>query len=199
MNVKPHIFIFILILTFLGVASQQQESVVNQELVLNFEDVQITSQEAQSTISTVKDELELLGVDNIQVKSENQGKLIITYYSHVDVVSLKKILSEKQNLKLQYPQDNQQIPSGDKQIGYDFDIYEINNGYDLDSGFDRCILVEKSQNERYIDPNTFLTTTIINVRNDNTLKETLHIWKYIEASISNLSYAFPEVRAGPFA
>jgi len=106
MNVKPHIYIFILILTFLGVASQQQESVVNQELVLHFEDVQITSQEAQSTISTVKDELELLGVDNIQVKSENQGKLIITYYSHVDVVSLKKILSEKQNLKLQYPQDN---------------------------------------------------------------------------------------------
>ena len=199
MNVKPHIYIFILILTFLGVASQQQESVVNQELVLHFEDVLITSQEAQSTISTVKDELELLGVDNIQVKSENQGKLIITYYSHVDVVSLKKILSEKQNLKLQYPQDNQQIPSGDKQIGYDFDIYEINNGYDLDSSFDRCILVEKSHSERYIDPNTFLTTTIINVRNDNTLKETLHIWKYIETSISNLSYAFPEVRAGPFA
>lgn len=199
MNVKPHIYIFILILTFLGVASQQQESVVNQELVLHFADVKITSQEAQNTISTVKDELELLGIDNIQVKSENQDKLIITYYSNVDVASLKKILSEKKHLKLQYPQDNQQVPSGNNQIGYDFDIYEINNSHDLDSGFDNCILVEKSQNERYIDPNTFLTATIMNVRKDNTLKETLHIWKYIETSISNLSYAFPEVRAGPFA
>ena len=199
MNVKPHIYILVFILTFLGVVSQQQESFVNQELVLHFADVKVSSQEAKNAIASVKQELELLGIDNIQVKSEYEGKLTIAYYSDVDVASLKKILSEKKSLKLQYPLDNQQLPVDNQKVGYDFDIYEIDNGHELDSGFNNCIIVEKASNDRYIDPNTCFATQAIKLVNHDALNQTYHIWKTIESSISNLPYCFPEVRAGPAA
>jgi hypothetical protein len=66
-KVKLHIGFLILILTFLGVASQQQ-TVANQEIILQFTDVDVSSNEAQNTIAIVKLQLQDIGADNIQVK-----------------------------------------------------------------------------------------------------------------------------------
>lgn len=200
MRVKMHLGILILFLTFLGVANQQQSMVVNQELVLHFTDVETSSHEAQSTISIVKNRLESLGVDNIQVKNKDQGKLIITYYSNVDVENIKRILSEEANLKLKYPLQDQRHSSDDENANYNFDIYEIQNNNHLDSGFDGCVLADNSENDRYFDPTTFFTSTGLNVRSeDNKLKVTYKIWRTIEMSLDCPLYTFPEVRAGPIS
>ena len=118
-KVKLHIGFLILILTFLGVASQQQ-TVANQEIILQFTDVDVSSNEAQNTIAIVKLQLQDIGADNIQVKKEDNGKLKITYYSDANVASVKETLSKEEKLKLDftYHNDNngQQHSSNDNEI-----------------------------------------------------------------------------------
>ena len=57
MRLNKYIGILILIVTFFGVASQQQTTVANQEIVLQFTDIQASSQEAQNTLEIVKKQL----------------------------------------------------------------------------------------------------------------------------------------------
>ncbi|WP_223033053.1 hypothetical protein [Hanstruepera marina] len=200
MKTRLHIYIVILILTFVGIVSQQQTANANQELVLHFTNIDSSSLEAKKTISIVKRQLQDLGVDNIQVKHENQGKLVITYYSHVDVASVKQILSTEKRLHLNYPQKKpvEEDPDGSKQVNYNLDIFEIQTGNDYNPGFDGCIVIEKTESDRYYDPNTFYASSVLNNQNEESLLQvSFKIWKTIGASLDNTSYTIPEVRAGP--
>jgi len=165
MKVKLHIGFLILILTFLGVASQQQNSVANQEIVLQFTDIEASSYEAQNTIAIVKLHLQDIGADNIQVKKEENGKLKITYYSDADVASVKETLSKENKLKLHYAynddeEKDQKRSSDDGVISCNLDIYEIQNTNDVDLGLDGIVLEKKSESDRYYDPNVFLPSNI---------------------------------------
>ena len=98
MNSRRYIGALIIVLTFLGVVYQQQNSLPNQEIVLQFTDAKVTSSETQNTIAIVKEQLQNLGADNIHVKETQEGTLKITYYSATNVSSIKKILSEENTL-----------------------------------------------------------------------------------------------------
>jgi len=202
-KVKLHIGILILILTFFGVASQQQISVANQEIVLQFTEIEVTSQEAQNTIAIVKKHLQDLGVDNIQVKKEKNGKLKISYYSESDVASIKNTLSKEKKLEFCYTSNNedkghQEHSSDDSPTNFNFDIYEIQNANDSDFGLDGIVLEKKSENDRYYDPNVFFPSNVIDVKKDDRiLKVSYKVWRNIGALIDNTSYIIPEVRAGP--
>ena len=202
MNSRRYIGALIIVLTFLGVVYQQQNSLPNQEIVLQFSDVTIASDEAQSTITFVKAQLQNIGVDNIQIKEDENGVLKITYYSDTDVESIEESLNKKTKLKLSYNSDGQQKehkPISDNEIAYNLDVYEIQKSNDSDWKLLATNALEfNSESDRFFNPNVFLSAIQINNgENETSYRIVLKTQKNIAIAIDNTSYNIPEVRAGP--
>ena len=138
MKNRWYISILILALIAIGnVASKQQTAIPNQEIVLQFTSESVSSEDAQSAIAVVKEQLENAGIADIQVQELQEGLLKITYYSSSDVASIKALLSKGNTLNLgyvSYGNKENNKPSKDHSIDYNIDVYEIQQGDDL-SGF----------------------------------------------------------------
>lgn len=205
MNSRRYIGALIIVLTFLGVVYQQQNTLPNQEIVLQFTDVEVTSVETQNTIALVKEQLQNLGADNIQVKKTEEGTLKITYYSATNVNYIKRSLSEENVLTLDGNLDNQDrepsnLPIENSSISYNLNVYEIQNGNDTDWNFvENSILQIKSDNERLLNPNVFVSVIELDDKEENSYKVAYKISRNIALAIDNMSHNIPEVRAGPIS
>ena len=200
MQLKRYIGAIIFILSFLAVISQQEFNVPNQEIVLEFNHVEVTSNEAQTAVTHVKQQLQALGANQIKVQQTAQGKLKITYYSDADVASIKKTFAKdlenktfsKNNRKTELPT---QIPN----IAYNLDVFEIQNantsGWDLDG---KCVLTTDTKSDRFSDPNIFFFIEVVNVSlENNTIKTAYKVRRNISISTENNLHKIPEGRAGP--
>lgn len=202
MKNKWFISIFILALIALGnVASKQQATIPNQEIVLQFISESISSEDAQTAIAVVKEQLENTGIADIQVQELQEGRLKITYYSSSDVASIKALLSNGNALNLgyiSYDNHDNHKPSEDHSIEYNLDVYEIQKGDDL-SGFDGKLALEtKAEHDRFFNPNVVTTSAIINVDVKAQIEQVAFKFrKDIAIAIDKHSYKIPEVRAGP--
>ncbi len=201
MKLKRYISALIIILTLLGL-SQQQMSVPNQEIVMQFSDDELSSDDAQNAIAIIKNQLQTIGVDNIQVREVADGILRITYYSDIDVASIKDILSKEKNLKLGYTsQDDEssRIPSDDESNSYNLDVYEIQKDSDSEWDLEGTLVLElKPDGDRFSNPKVFASIDEIDVDVDIT-RVAYKVHNNIAIAIDNTSYKIPEVRAGPFA
>jgi hypothetical protein len=204
MNSRRYIGALIIVLTFLGVVYQQQYTLPNQEIILQFTDVKVTSADTQSTIAIVKKQLQNLGADNIQVVETKEGTLKITYYSASNVSNIKRNLSEENKLVIDCNlsnQDNEEssFPKENSSISYNLDVYEIQNGSEADWNLvENNVLELKFDNERFFNPNFFMSAIDINDREkENIVKVAYKIRRNIALAIDNTSHNIPEVRAGP--
>ncbi|MDG5493084.1 hypothetical protein [Psychroserpens sp. SPM9] len=202
MNTRWYISTLIIILTLLGgIASEQQMSVPNQELVLQFSSTQVSTQETQQAITLVKQQLQAAGVENIQVQKQKSGQLKITYYSDADVERIKELLSKQGQLALGYvTQDHNrsELPSEEKSVVYNLDIYEIQQGDELSGLQGKLALESKAENDRLINPNVFVAIEAIDIRGlDRIVKVAYKFHKNSAIAIDNRSRIIPEVRAGP--
>ena len=204
MNSRRYIGALIIVLTFLGVVYQQQYTLPNQEIILQFTDVKVTSADTQSTIAIVKKQLQNLGADNIQVVETKEGTLKITYYSASNVTNIKRNLSEENKLVIDCNlsnQDNEEssFPKENSSISYNLDVYEIQNGSEADWNLlENNVLELKFDNERFFNPNVFMSAIDINYREkENIVKVAYKIRRNIALAIDNTSHNIPEVRAGP--
>jgi len=204
MNSRRYIGALIIVLTFLGVVYQQQYTLPNQEIILQFTDVKVTSADTQSTIAIVKKQLQNLGADNIQVVETKEGTLKITYYSASNVTNIKRNLSEENKLVIDCNlsnQDNEQssFPKENSSISYNLDVYEIQNGSEADWNLvENNVLELKFDNERFFNPNVFMSAIDINDRErENIVKVAYKIRRNIALAIDHTSHNIPEVRAGP--
>ena len=200
MNAKRYISALIIILALLGL-SQHQMSVPNQEIVVQFMDDEVSSDDAQNAITIVKNQLQSIGVDNIQVIEEKDGKLKITYYSDIDVASIKDFLYQEKNLKLGYTSNDEssKSPSDDESNNYNLDVYEIQKPSDTEWDFEGTLVLElKPDGDRFSNPKVFASIEEINVEIDIT-RVAYKLHYNIAIEIDNTSYKIPEVRAGPVA
>lgn len=94
---KRYFSVLIILLSLCGFY-KHQVPVPNQEVVLQFADVNSISNNTEDIIAEVKEQLEVIGVSNIQVYDEGHGKLRIAYYSDANVAEIKKLLSESQSV-----------------------------------------------------------------------------------------------------
>ena len=203
MRMKIHIGILVLMLTCLGVVSQQQAQKANQEIVFHFMNFDASSTEAQNTISIVRAQLHEIGANQITLSSSDNGTLKISYYSDVDVLNVKEKLWNRMKLRLDFDFENQDSESkhssNNPKPGFNLDIYEIQSSQQSSSGFDHCVLVKKSEIDRFFEPNSnFDCTSWKSCLDDFTQKVAFKSWIYYEIRINNTSNVFPEVRAGPF-
>ncbi len=204
MNVKWYTStLFITLLTLLGVANLQHNNVPNQEIVLQFAIDEVTSKEALNVIAIVKEQLQTIGVDNIQIQKQENGQLKITYYSDADVASVKEIFS-KEELELGYisyneKKKNTKSPSDENSISYNLDIYEIQNGNDAELGLEgKSVLKLNHEYDRFSNPNVFISIgKIDDDESSSIVKVAYKLHKSIAIAIDNWSHTIPEVRAGP--
>lgn len=202
---KWYVITFVVILSLLGFVSQEQNVIPNQEIVLQFTDIEITSQEAQSTIAIVKKQLQNIGADNIQVKESHNGKLKITYYSSTDIAIIKDAFSKDESLNVNYSSEKQdgnstKLPSDENtSLSYNLDVYEIQKEQDTNRDLNGIQLVEfDSKSDRFFDPNTFFSSKSLDSRIANSrVKVAYIIHSNIAIAIDNTSKSIPEVRAGP--
>jgi len=185
--------ILITILTVLGTICQQQISVPNQEIVLQFSNIEIHSDQAQTTITTVKEQLETLGVSEIQIIEGEDGNLKIVYYSTTDSASIKNALTKLSDTK------SSQFPSDKNPVTYDFDVFDIQIASSSDWDFEGTFVLEqKLGSDRLFNPIAFATFIEDDLYHSN-YKEIHKVTRYINVTKDHIPYIIPEVRAGPKA
>lgn len=193
----------VIALTLLGVC-QDQISVPNQEIVMEFIYDEVTSDDVQEAIAVVKKQLQTLGIDNIQVGEKEDGRLKITYYSDVNVASIKKILSEEKNLELDYApysedKERNGFPSSKNKNVYNLNVYEIQNSTDGESDLNGIYVVElKHEYDRFSNPNLYIGTIDVSDE-DRVVKIAYKVRRNISIAIGDMSHNVPDVRAGPAA
>ncbi|MFH4967120.1 hypothetical protein V8G61_02850 [Gaetbulibacter sp. M240] len=197
-------YILIVLLAFIGVLSQHKNEVPNQEIVLQFHNDAIYSDDARITIDNIKAQLKLLGVSNIRLKDQKNGILRICYYSDKDVDVIKKTFSDEPDLDFdiaassenQLPSD---VPVKDQTLSYKLDIFEIQkkgpNHSDLNGV---SISVLKLKTDSYFEQNKFYGTYY-----DGSCNMTSYGIKplkpafYVATFQQHLPQKTPQVRAGP--
>lgn len=189
------------------VVVQQQTVVPNQEIVLEFVDIEITSVEAQNAITIVKKQLQSIGVKNTRISQElNNGKLKIAYYSDVDVEYIKRLLSKEKNVELDHVfydnnEDEDPFPLHKNSKNYNLDVYEIQKGTDLDSDFiGKYVLEVKHEQNGYSGSNTYSFVSEVDTNYiEKLIKVAQKVNTNIAITIDNTSRNIPEVRAGPIS
>lgn len=186
---------------FVGI--QQQNLVPNQEIVLEFSDIEVTSLEAQNAIAIVKKQLKSIGVQHTTIsKNLKEGKLTITYYSDANVAYIKKMLAKEQGVvvdHISYDKDENDDPfSSNKSIkDYSFDVHEIQENTDFDFNNTYVLEVQYEQ-EGNVGPNVCHFLVNIDTNDiDVLVKVAQKVNTSIAIAIDNTSYKIPEVRAGP--
>lgn len=197
MKVKWYLSTLIIILTLLGIG-QQQISVPNQEIVVQFTDNEVSLSESQNTLEIVKLQLQSVGAKSIQVLKEN-GILRITYYSNVDIAKIKNILSKEKNLELGYTsEDQKESPIDNNTVSFNLDVFEIQNKNDFNLDFEGFVLEQKPENPRYFNPIVYISANGIDIKERKTFVEVkFTVQRNIAIAINDTSHKIPEVRAGP--
>jgi len=203
MQKKWYLGTLLIILVVLGVVNQPKISAPNQEIVVQFADVVISNNNTQQTIASVKEELQTLGAKNIKVSQEEEGFLKITYFSTTDVSEIKETLSNRDALAFDkaFSHDDKpfQGPFQNSSIDYNIDIYEIQNGADIDWDFNGTLALQlEPKSDRFFNPDVLgsVTTNTVN-ETSKTAELSLKVFTYIALTIDRDSHNIPEVRAGP--
>jgi preprotein translocase subunit SecD len=200
MNAKWYFSTLIIALTLLGVC-QKQDSVANQEIVIEFVNVEATKEDFQNAITNIKAQLLDVGVANIKVQEAEDGTLKITYHSDINVANIKEILSKDNHLVLGYASSNpsNDSHSSDDTSDYNLDVYEIKQGTESSSlGGGKYVLEVKYDYDRFTNPNVYFPQGGEPVcKLDHAIKTAYKVNKNIAVAIDNTSHKEPEVRAGP--
>nr|WP_321225165.1 hypothetical protein [uncultured Psychroserpens sp.] len=202
MKSRWYISILIIGLTFLGsIASTQQVTAPNQEIVLQFTSQKVSKDIAQDAINNITQQLEIAGVNDVEVKTLKNGQLKISYFSNTDVSSIKELLSSACDLNLGYASnavDHNAPPSEEKNISYNVDVYEIQQGETLFELEGNLALETKADNDRILNPNVFASHQSVKIEFKECIDKVAYdLSATISIAIDNNSYKIPEVRAGP--
>ncbi|MBW1294923.1 hypothetical protein [Aquimarina litoralis] len=183
-----------------------QTVVPNQEIVLEFKDVAVTSQEVQNAISVVKQKLASIGVKNTRISKELQnGQLRIAYYSDTDVENVQKILVEhhislNHILYDQNDSNSPELPDERDSLDYQVAVYKIQKSTDSNTDFNGIHVLEIEQKQ---DRASGVSYSFVKEDSsdaiDRVILLTQKIHSAIAIAIDNTSYKIPEVRAGPIS
>ncbi|MDB9994153.1 hypothetical protein OAE13_05670 [Flavobacteriaceae bacterium] len=202
MKPKWYLNTFILIIAFLG-AVLQQFSVPNQEIVLQFEGHEISLDETENAIADVKKLLQDIGIKKIKVYKGANGVLKISYFSQVDVVSIKKIFSKEKALKLSYSsldfgENPFKVPTKKKSITYQLDVFEIQKSKENALDSNGLVIESSPENDRSFNLDIYYPDLSKELRLKNRIEKVAYnIFGNKSIEINNASHNIPKVRAGP--
>ncbi|WP_296317223.1 hypothetical protein [Winogradskyella sp. UBA3174] len=203
MKIKLQFGVLVVLLVFLGTCLEQT-TVPNQQIVIQFSDANISSEDAENTIEIVKKQLQSIGVTNIQIGQHESGKLKITYYSRADVERIQTILSKEDSFKFAHQSSSstsKDLPDNRNVKNYELDISEIhnNNNSHINWGFEGIQIVELNQkSDRNDNPKVNTSGYQLNTEHRNTIVNVaIKENSTVAIALAKISYKIPEVRAGP--
>jgi hypothetical protein len=199
MKIKLHLGVVMVILMFLGTYIEHN-LVPNQQIVIQFSNHQITSEEANSAAEALKQQLKDIGAKKLDIGEFNSGQLTITYYSDTDVMRIQKVLTDD-DLVLDYSLENE---SNDKSIPekeelYKFNVSEIQDSPINNWDFEGTLVTELNhKSDRYYFPKLKYSFTKEDIEN-HSFKEFLRlkITSIYHFNKSKFAHQIPQVRAGP--
>ena len=194
MNAKWFLSTLLVSLVFFGFVVRQQPKQPNQELIVHLSE-EVSPSTVKKAQNLVTNQLEQLGVENIQVHESQEG-LIITYFSSTDVNSIKSLLSKGNEFEVN-SKSSQQHQEEENHPYVQFDIYEIQRVFDFDANSDGFVLEPKSESDRFFNPD--FETSLCGLQNNHKeyKDEQARIAGQEFFIIPNTLYNIPEVRAGP--
>jgi hypothetical protein len=203
MKMKWYISTLIIALTTFGIYQNKITS-PNQEILVQFGSDAVSIEQTQTAIANIKQQLQSFGVDVIQVKQSENGKLKIAYYSSIDVEGIKKMLSIENHLMLDYAKvahHKSKFPSDKNSKKYNLDIYELHQSNDGSQGAaGTSVLILKQDYDRFFNPNVVSPCAIVDSSETNRfVKEAYKVNSTIAIAIETTSLIIPEVRAGPYS
>lgn len=202
MKTKWYISTFIIVFTLLRIC-HTNISLPNQEIIVKFNNDEVTNNQSQNAIASIKQQLQDFGVDNIQVRQVSNGNFRIVYHSSVAVESIKLALTSSENLPINiasFGLNKQKSSSNNNQKNYHLDVYEI-QGISVDYDLTGTLTLEtKHVYERFVNSNVYSDVDDINISiDDEPLERAFKLYKDIAIAIENTSHTIPEVRAGPIS
>lgn len=203
MKAKWYLGTVIFIFTLLGVVNNNQIPEANQEIVLKFTHLKVSTNEAEKTIDFVKKQLQAIGVENIQVEKQASGALKITYFSTTNAEGVKKILQETALLSLENPVSHahkkpSECPLQNETSTYNLDVFEISKEQPNSDFGGTCALEIKQDYNRFYIPVVIIPTKNTVLNSIALLElETCKFQNHVALAITNTPHSIPEVRAGP--
>lgn len=200
MNAKWCVSTLIIILALFGL-SQEQSRASNQQIVLQFTDVELASESAHDDVlAAITKKLQVLGVDAIEIIENDGRQLSIRYYSDVDALSVKRFLSQENQLSLT---NEDELPSDypKEQLPEKYNIVVSDLQQQGDGGFNlqaNLVLIQKQDYNRFSKPITLDYNNTIVFKQEIIVDVAFKINRNIAIAIDNTSPIIPEVRAGPY-
>ncbi|AUC82278.1 hypothetical protein [Lacinutrix sp. Bg11-31] len=197
MKTKWYFGTLIVILALFG-ACQENLTVPNQEIVLQFSSTNISSSEVKLAITNVKEQLETIGVSKVDIREEANGRLVISYFSDSTVANVKDALSTA-TLAIYYASNEGNQSELPTKQTYNIDVFEITKSSDPGFGSSGKLLFELKQDyDRFSNPNVFVyATEATSVEKNVEVQVAYKQNKTIAIAINNIPHQIPECRAGP--
>ena len=201
MNAKWYVGTLIIILAVLGL-SQGPKKASNQQIVFQFTDIELASERAHDQVlAAIIQQLQTLGIHDVEVLENDETQLRIRYYSDVDALKIKAFLCQEHQLSLAYehelPSDfpKEQLPETYKLIVVDLH-QQADNGYGLHGN----LVSAQNEDHRSFYPVTpLIKKVIIDLGQDALIGTVLRINPIAVIASDNTAHQIPEVRAGPCA
>ena len=201
MKTKWYLLTLIVSLTLLGLG-QKEYTVPNQELVVQFSNTSISVENTQAAIADLRVQLQIIGADNILVKEEGRGKLIISYFSTIDPEEIKTILTGEFDLSYSNSDQDQNKSDNSSDKGskdYDFDVFEIRDNKPIDPVTKGIVFDHNSDQDRYNKLKVFSTSNskdLNQLHSDEAVVFRTHLKSVLR--VEQPAFKIPEVRAGPY-
>ncbi|WP_299320741.1 hypothetical protein [uncultured Maribacter sp.] len=200
MNAKWCVSTLFIILALFGL-SQEQKKASNQQISLQFADVELASGTAHDDVlAVITKKLEVLGVDAIEIVENDGTQLSIRYYSDVDALSVKEFLSQENHQSIsneeEFPSDspNKELPETYNLVVSDLQ-QQVDDGITLNA---TLVVPQKHDDKTFSYPVVLPFSETIVFEQDAIVDTAFKINRTIAIAIENSSRTIPEVRAGPY-
>ena len=203
MKIRLQFCVFVILLSFLGTYIEQT-TIPNQQIVIQFSNADISSEDTENTIEIVKQQLQSIGVSKIEIGQQEDGKLKITYYSDADVERIQSILSKDNHFKFDHDSDsdNSNFPKNRNAKDFELNISEIQNSSPTNWDFEGVQIVEfnqKSDRFDHLKDNNSGQSFNNTKQSNSVVKVAIQVNTAVVIATGNIAYKIPEVRAGPSA
>lgn len=201
MKTKLHIGILAVLLAFLGTFIDYS-TVPNQQIVIEFSDQSVSTEETENAIETIQAKLNRIGVTQIHIGQNKEGQLRITYYSKDNVDYIQNLLFTAEDFPIAYKTTQEhpnRFPDDNTKKEYELNISEIKVSSNIDWSFEGTQVTEINHKTDQSNPLKiqYSAGTVNSDQAYGKIQVAISLKNSVAIAKDHLSYKIPEVRAGP--
>ena len=201
MQPKWYLRSFLILVALIGLTLDQIAQ-PNQQIIVDFGSDTISVANTQKTITTITNELKVLGAQNIKIQQGANGDVTISYYSTIDTKAIEGVLYSKKELLNEFASCNflpkNQTPPFNTSSVYKIDVHEIQKRADIEPDLNGLIVAFEGKTHRYYLAKVYDAIHGSQTAHQNKITELSYIVQCaVSFTVTEFSYKIPQVRAGP--